>query len=98
MRQTKGSKIRADGWTAGRQLRFLGALADTRSVSKAADAAGMSRESAYRLRGRREGVLFAALWDEALAARPDEVHTAALPDGPILRLLGSRFSAQTRRF
>jgi hypothetical protein len=59
-------KIRRDGWTAERQLRFLDALARTRSVTKAAAAAGMSRESAYRLRGRRDGALFAAAWNRAL--------------------------------
>jgi hypothetical protein len=62
----KPPKIRRDGWTAERQLRFLGALAATRSVTKAARVAGMSRESAYRLRKRKEGGLFAAAWDRAL--------------------------------
>ena len=62
----KFPKIRRDGWTPERQLRFLGALASTRSVTKAARAAGMSRESAYRLRARKEGALFAAAWDQAL--------------------------------
>ncbi len=57
-------KIRRDGWTAERQLRFLDALGRTRSVSRAAASVGMSRESAYRLRGRNP--LFAALWDRAL--------------------------------
>ena len=62
-------KIRRDGWTPERQLRFLGALASTRSVTKAARAAGMSRESAYRLRSRKEGALFAAAWDRAIEGR-----------------------------
>ena len=56
-------KTRRDGWTPERQLAFLGALTRTRSVTLAARAVGMSRESAYRLRGRREGALFAAAWD-----------------------------------
>ena len=60
------TKIRRDGWTPERQLRFLGALARTRSVTCAARAAAMSRESAYRLRARKEGALFAAAWDQAL--------------------------------
>ena len=59
-------RTRRDGWTADRQLRFLEALVRTRSVTKAARAAGMSRESAYRLRGRKEGALFAAAWDRAI--------------------------------
>jgi hypothetical protein len=63
--QQKRRKIRCDGWTAERQIRFLVALLGTRSVSKAAAAAGMSRESAYRLRDRAGAELFAALWDRA---------------------------------
>jgi hypothetical protein len=62
-------KFRRDGWTPERQLRFLGALAATQSVTRAARAAGMSRESAYRLRTRKEGALFAAAWDRALEGR-----------------------------
>ena len=65
MSTPKASNIRRDGWTPERQLRFLDALARTRSVTRAAAFAGMSRESAYRLRGRRDGALFAA-WDRAL--------------------------------
>ena len=61
-------KTRRDGWTAERQLRFLHALARTRCVTRAAAAAGLSRKSAYRLRGRADGALFAALWDRAVQA------------------------------
>lgn len=53
---------RRDGWTPERQLKFLDALTATRSVTAAARAVGMSRESAHRLRGRRDGALFAHLW------------------------------------
>jgi hypothetical protein len=84
-------KIRGDGWTAKRQLRFLDALAQTRSVSRAAAAAGMSRESAYRLRDRRDGALFAALWDEALAFQPTESHIPPMTNGRVMRLLGNHF-------
>lgn len=59
-------RTRRDGWTAERQLRFLDALARTRSGTRAAAFAGMSRESAYRLRNRRDGALFAAAWDRAM--------------------------------
>lgn len=59
-------RFRRDGWTPARQLRFLDALARTRSVTRAAAAAGMSRESAYRLRSRPSSGLFAAAWDRAL--------------------------------
>jgi molybdenum-dependent DNA-binding transcriptional regulator ModE len=57
---------RRDGWTPVRQLRFLEILARTGSVTRAAAAAGMSRESAYRLRRRSSSALFAAAWDRAL--------------------------------
>src|SRR5947209_3026705 len=86
-------KIRRDGWTAERQLRFLDALVASRSITKAAAAAGMSRESAYRLRDRREGALFALLWDQAVAFEPppEEVHIDGLSNGRLMRLLGNHF-------
>lgn len=93
-------KIRRDGWTAERQLRFLDVLASTRNVAKAAAFAGMSREGAYRLRNRSEGSLFALLWDRALApnATRREVHTDMLSDGQIARLLGNHFRRQRGDF
>jgi hypothetical protein len=75
------TKIRRDGWTPERQLRFLGALARTRSVTRAARAAGMSRESAYRLRSRREGALFAAAWDRALESHKVRARSPSPPVG-----------------
>ena len=60
------TRTRRDGWTAERQFRFLAALARTRSVTRAAAYAGMSREGAYRLRKRRDGALFDAAWDRAM--------------------------------
>lgn len=59
-------RFRRDGWTPQRQLAFLDMLGSTHSVTKAARAAGMSRESAYRLRARDPQGLFAAAWDRAL--------------------------------
>lgn len=83
-------KTRSDGWTAERQLRFLDALASTRSVAHAATSAGMSRESAYRLRNRSEGSLFALLWDRALAPNlSSEVHIPPPTAGRIMRILGN---------
>jgi len=98
VRRARPERCRTDGWTAERQLRFLDTLSRTRSISKAAAAAGMSRESAYRLRERREGALFAAFWDEALAFRPVEVHTPPLTDGRIMRLLGNHFPRESGDF
>ena len=92
---------RRDGWTAERQLAFLETLASARSVSRAAAAAGMSRESAYRLRDRRDGALFAALWDRILAPRfapVSEDHITALGNGALMRLLGNHFRRQRGDF
>jgi hypothetical protein len=66
MGQSATLRIRRDGWTPERQLCFLDALQHTRSVTKAVASVGMRRESAYRLRSRRDGALFAAAWDRAL--------------------------------
>lgn len=93
--------IRRDGWTPARQLVFLDALARTRSVTAAARAAGMSRESAHRLRNRRDGALFAAIWDMAVAPAPaagGEGHTSRLGDGRLARLLGAHFRRQRGDF
>jgi hypothetical protein len=91
-------RIRRDGWTAERQLRFLDALAHTRSVRQAAAAAGMSRESAYRLRERRDGALFAALWDDALPPPPAESHIPPLTSGRLMRILGNHFRRERGDF
>jgi hypothetical protein len=100
MDQTRTPKIRRDGWTAERQLCFLDTLSRTRSARAAAQAAGMSRESAYRLRDRRDGALFAALWDRALACEPpaSEGHTGVLGDGRLLRLLGTHYRRERGDF
>ena len=94
-------RIRADGWTAERQVAFLAALTSTRSVTAAARAAGMSRESAHRLRGRRDGALFAHLWDLALAPtplRPRESHTTLFTDRQLARLLGNHYRRESGDF
>jgi hypothetical protein len=59
---------RRDGWTVQRQADFLGYLAETGSVMGACEAVGMSRNSAYKLRTRRDAESFAAAWDAALGA------------------------------
>ncbi|MGA9581542.1 MAG: hypothetical protein WBR13_06200 [Allosphingosinicella sp.] len=63
-------RARNDGWTAERQRAFITALARTGCIGRAAAAAGMSRESAYRLRRRKGAESFAAAWDSILAAPP----------------------------
>jgi molybdenum-dependent DNA-binding transcriptional regulator ModE len=49
-----------------RQAAFLGALAETRSVSAAARKVKMARETAYRLRKAAGGESFAAAWDAVM--------------------------------
>ena len=94
--QSTARRTRRDGWTVERQLRFLDALTLTRSITKAARAAAMSRESAHRLRNRAE--LFAALWDRALRGAPGEVHIPPLSDGRIMRLLGNHYRRENNGF
>jgi hypothetical protein len=100
MRANAKSRIRRDGWMPERQLRFLDELARSRSVVKAAAFAGKSRESAYRLRERKDGALFAALWDQILRQWSSglEVHTDALSDGRLARLLGTHFRRERGDF
>lgn len=72
---------RHDGWTPQRQATFLGALAETGAVSAAAQRVGLSRESAYRLRGHRHAASFAAAWDTILGPdkMPSRKFTGAAP-------------------
>jgi hypothetical protein len=82
-------RFRRDGWTPVRQLIFLDMLARTRSVSRAAAAARLSRESAYRFRKRDPDGLFALLWRAALnpvvtqptRAQVDEGHRRIIAAG-----------------
>lgn len=94
-------RIRPDGWTPDRQLRFLDALETTRSVSRAAKAAGMSRNGAYRFRERRDGALFAALWDRILVSRlmdVPKVDIGRLSNGALARLLGNHYRRESGEF
>ena len=60
---------------------ILNALTRTRSVTKAARAAGMSREGAYRLRRREPHGLFAAAWDSAMGANRRGLTRAEIDEG-----------------
>lgn len=57
---------RYDGWTPERQRIFLESLAECGTVQDACRAAGMSPASAYALRQRKSGALFALGWAAAL--------------------------------
>ena len=54
-------------WTPARMAAFLDALRATQSVSRAARAVGMGRQSAYKLKRRMAGQPFAEAWDSAVA-------------------------------
>ena len=83
-------RARRDGWTEERQRLFIRALVATRSVGQAAQAAGMSRESAYRLRRREGAGSFAAAWDSILAARPRGTSSYELVWHRLVRGAGGR--------
>ena len=55
---------RHDEWTRAKMVAFLRELAASQSVSQAARAVGMGRQSAYKLRMRMAP--FAAAWDAAV--------------------------------
>jgi hypothetical protein len=59
-------KFRHDGWTPERQKAFIGALADTGSVSRAARHVNMSPEGAYYLRRQPGSEGFRRAWEAAL--------------------------------
>lgn len=59
-------RARRDGWSEARQCGFLAALYLTGSVGAAAQAVGMARASAYRLRERTGAEDFAHAWDRVL--------------------------------
>lgn len=58
-----------NGWTPERQQRFLDHLATNGSVTRAAKAVGMTRQSAYWLRRQIHAQDFARAWDTALEDR-----------------------------
>ncbi|WP_445193819.1 hypothetical protein ACT009_08065 [Sphingomonas sp. Tas61C01] len=68
---------RANGWTADRQRRFLTILAETGSVSLAADDTGIAPRSAYRLRAHPAGKTFSEAWDAALLSSTGRLLTLA---------------------
>ena len=79
-------RTRSDGWTPVRQAEFVGVLAETGSVSAAAEFVGMARETAYRLRRKPGAEEFAAAWDAALAIHALRTGKAVnLPRTPLPR-------------
>jgi len=74
-------KERHDGWSPDKQVTFLEALARTGNVRAAATYAGLSRESAYKLRRRRDGRAFARAWDAAIIHARDIFQDELLDKG-----------------
>ena len=72
------ARSRHDGWTPKRQRAFIAALAETGSVTAAAEAVNMASEGAYALRRQPLAGEFAAAWDAALD------HGAEIVDGKAL--------------
>jgi len=65
-------------WSRAKMARFLTELASTHSVSAAARAVGMSRQSAYRLKVRLRDQPFDLAWEAAVQSVYDALHQAAL--------------------
>jgi len=99
---------RRDGWTPERQARFLGWLAQTGCVAKAAAKLGTARETAYRLRRRAGAGSFAHAWDAILTIRSggetpprkvtlDERWVLAMEGGFVVRMRRGRFVRTWRK-
>jgi len=75
-------KARRDGWTAERQRGFIVRLALSGSIGASAQAVGMTRRNAYRLRDHPGAGSFAAAWDRAqnwgVSARQDHALERAI--------------------
>ena len=70
---------RRDGWTARRQYFFILGLAAGQSADRIARLLGMSRKTAYELRGRPGGEGFAAAWAAASARAAQRRQAAKRP-------------------
>jgi hypothetical protein len=69
---------KGDRWTKPKMAEFLRQLAATHSVSAAAQAVGMHRRSAYKLRARLKGQPFDVAWETAFRHGYDNLAHAAL--------------------
>ena len=67
-----------DRWTKPKMAEFLRQLAATQSVTAAAKAVGMSRNSAYKLRNRLKGQPFDIAWEAAFRHGYDNLAHSAL--------------------
>jgi hypothetical protein len=90
------------GWTADRQRQFIYQLSRIGIVSAAAKAVGMSRDSAYKLRGRKGAESFAAAWDMALEMGHDNASehaiTRAIEGYTVPYFYGGLMRGEVRRY
>jgi hypothetical protein len=73
---------RHDGWTPGKQVAFIHALAETACVDEACRRVQMSQQSAYQLRTRTDAVSFRQAWAVAL-----DLGTSRLADRAMARAM-----------
>lgn len=74
----KPRQTRLDGWTLARQQVFLSTLAKCGSVTKAAETAGMSASSAYRLRCEERHATFRTAWEAAMVTAVQALRDSAM--------------------
>jgi hypothetical protein len=86
---------RKPGWTVERQQCFIMALAETGSVTKAAETAGVTARSAYRLRMRPGAESFRVAWSQAQKVAVDTL-TAIAFDRAIIGVRRGVYSAGKR--
>ena len=95
-------KPRSDGWSPEKQRTFIATLADTGSVTRAARAVHMSRETAYALRRSAHAGGFAAAWDAAIGAASKALVDVAMDralngvDVPIFDRDGQRIASDVK--
>jgi hypothetical protein len=71
-------RVRHDGWTADKQIRFIEALAGSKCVEDACRQVGMTDTSAYRLRNRPCGMQFRRAWDAAMDCQLHRLEQSAI--------------------
>lgn len=69
---------RADGWTPGKQIALIQAIAQSGCVAKACRHVGMSKQSAYDLYNRRDAASLRQAWDAARTQAAEHLADAVL--------------------
>jgi hypothetical protein len=96
-------KRRKDGWSPDKQRAFIEALADSGSVTTAAQCVGMSESSAYRLRRAPGAEAFDRAWSAAIDAASKKLLDAAFEralvgtDEPVFDRDGNRVGRRLRQ-